>query len=755
MQSHGHMEALALCRHCGNTALPHSQFCCDGCESVFQLLSESGLSNFYQLKEKYQFAQPLQSSTKKIDRSDWRFLEAEEQRLHLEGIHCLGCLWVLEKLPSLEKGILESRLDLSSSILSIRIDSSKISWPHVKQWIERLGYRAKPINPDEAPSDRESIIRLGVAAFSAGNVMLLSVSIYGGATGFLAQYFSQIAFLLAAPSLFYSAWPIYRSALLPLRRGIISVDLPIAMALISGIALSTWHLIQGSSLTYVDSLSMLVLLLLSSRLYLQKERERIMQNGHFLPFTQTEIYELLAPERKSISLKQIIPGQIIQLRKGQVVPADGILRSKFRVHCDLSFLTGESDSIGFGQNDSIDAGAKVLEDLELEVTRLPQESRLATILKKMKSFRLGESQAVLWADRIGQIFVCAVLAASALMFFLWPASVAIERSLTLAIVTCPCILAFSIPLVYQRYLEIGARKGILWRNIGALESLGRAKNFFLDKTGTLTDGAYSMVEEKYFSSDEEVKSAVLSLEQKSTHPLAKFLVKVFSQVQERPVQLFVETPSLGVRGYIQGKLWSVEKGPTTTNKKTIEVRCDGALMASLTLEDALREDSARCVSEIKKYGEVRILSGDHESVVKAIANQCKIPYQSNLSPEEKASLVSATPDSVMVGDGINDVIAFEAADTSIAVQGSIELSLQNADLYLSKPGLSLLLEAREMAQAAMRLVKLNFAATLSYNLIAAALVFAGKMDPLWAAVLMPLSALTVSALTIVSTGGNK
>ena len=240
------------CKHCGLPSPAGNSFCCQGCEQVHTLLTEKGLSHFYELREQYNFSKPVAVKTENTEFWDEEGLPVNgTARFFIEGIHCLGCLWLLEKLPEIDPRIASAHLDMRHQILTIKLQNGvEAKWKEFTKLIASLGYSARPLDRDNAQDLRKNdfrkqLSRIGVAAFSAGNIMLLSVSVYAGADFYWSSRFGWISFALALPTLTYSAWPLYKTAFLPLLKKKISVDLGIALAVISGAGLSCWSLIKG------------------------------------------------------------------------------------------------------------------------------------------------------------------------------------------------------------------------------------------------------------------------------------------------------------------------------------------------------------------------------------------------------------------------------------------------------------------------------------------------------------------------------
>lgn len=757
--------SLAVCRHCGLETRPGLEFCCSGCAEVHALLMARGLGHFYHLQKENSFLPPRPIQKTQSEPSPGLAGDKTTcRRFYLEGIHCLGCLWLLEKLPELEPGISSARLDMAHQILEVKIQSEDTNWQQVLDWISRLGYSAKPLDEsssymDSRSRDRiSSVSRLGVAAFCTGNIMLLTVSIYAGTDAFWSRHFALLTAALAVPVLTYSAWPLYKSALLPLRKGKISIDLAIVFAIFSGITMSAWSLARGSSESvYFDSLSMLVFLLLSSRIFLQRMRESLADESPALAFASEDCYPRLSGgNEKMVSARELTAGDRFRLAAGQTLPVDATLLSAGEAYFDLSMLTGESMPVKQQMGDRVEAGSKLAGSGALFRADAPSsESRLAKILAQIRAYELHRSPSVEFANLMGQRFVVAVLFLCLLLLLWKPNAAGLARALALAIVTCPCVLAFAIPLTLTRALQRAAGLGIIFRDAEKLEALAETRNIFFDKTGTLTSGEFRVLEWKQVSGNaEESKRAAFVLEKSAAHPVGKAITRFLESFEsESPSTMreFAELAGEGVEGTIDGTAWKLSRSekPAEPGRNKVTLSCEGEARAEITLGDEIRAEAPAALHTLhtKGYG-IHLLSGDSPANTALMAERLGIPeWRGGMKPEAKAEYVSRFSRSLMVGDGANDAVAFRAADVSVAMQGAVELSLRHCDVLLTKPGLDSLPRALQLAQKTMTLVRRNFAITLAYNIVAGSLAIAGWMSPLLAAILMPLSALTVFLLT--------
>ncbi len=752
------------CVHCGLAFVGAGRFCCGGCESVYDFLQGHGLGRYYDLRNDFTTQKAAPIRFKKQSFLELKAKPERELNFYLEGIHCLGCLWVLEKLPEILPGVLHARLEMSTSVIHVAIDE-RTNFQIVANTLQQLGYRPHAIEKSaeefQRNENRSILLRLGVAAACTGNIMLLSVSIYAGASGALARDFAWLSMLLSLPVFFYSATPLYQTAFAALKSKTLSVDLPIVFALLAGFAASLVSLIRGGNEVYCDSLSMLVFLLLSSRYLLRRMQQKHLSNAKLLDFLDSEsVICIRATTKVEISVSQLKVGDILWIPAGGVLPCDGVVRSLGAL-LDLSLLSGESLPEKANPGWSAYAGTKNLgTEFLLECTDLGRETRLGRILTQLNSASVTQTALRGFADTAAKWFVGIVLslAAMVLVYFHGNLDEGIRRALALVIVTCPCVLAFAVPLSLSLTNKLAAKRGILLKSPESLEFIPQIQEIFLDKTGTITEGNFTVIswlENARYS--DEIQSAVYSLERLSRHPVARALVTFLEgKVTAQAVDGFVEVPGLGVNGSIGGISWQIKKSSQArATNNCIDIFRAEELVARISLGDQLRADSK---SLLQKLGarKIFLLSGDREEICVRVARELGIPEAqifSEKSPEQKAAIIKAHPQALMVGDGANDALALKSAKVGVAVHGSVELSLKNAAAFFSRPGLASLVELFQLAEQNRRVTIRNLVFSATYNVFAGALAITGMASPLWAAVLMPLSAITVFLSTTISIRG--
>ncbi len=799
------------CAHCG-LPVPRGmvesgrevQFCCHGCRSVYAVLHGSGLDGFYRLRDASDAtAVPARTTDRKYTEfADPLFRELHYEsgiegtqavELYLEGVHCAACVWLLEKLPSIASGVLEARLDLRRSLLRVRWDETQIELPQIARLLDSLGYPPHPAKDARArqlqrQEDRRFLIRIGVAAACAGNVMTLSFALYGGTfTGIEAQYsqlFRLTSMLFGVIALVWPGNIFLRGAWAAIRTRSAHLDLPIALGLVAGGLMGTVNALLGRGEIYFDSLTMLVFLLLVGR-WVQRRQQRWASDAVELLFsvTPSSARRVEGDMLCDVPLEALARGDLVEVRAGESLPLDGIVVTGTS-SVDQSLLTGESQPISVGVGDIVHAGTTNLSAmLRIRATAVGSETRVGKLMQLVEHCSSNRAPLVLMADRLAGWFVLVVLvlAAITLLFWLWrDPSQAVDNAVALLIVCCPCALGLSTPLAIAVAIGRAARRRILVKGGSALELLAHPSVVVLDKTGTITEGRGRV---SSFVGPDEIKPLVVALERHSSHPLAQAIQAAFdeSAAQERvtckpgSVQ---QTTGGGLEASVEGRFVLVGSADFVRSHETsipaamqealeqvtaaghtpVLVAVDREVMAVIGVGDPIRDDATAAITALRSLGhQIHILSGDHPAVVARVASQLGIPQQlakGGATPEQKVAyirqLAATRRTTVMVGDGVNDTAALAAASVGIAVHGGAEASLATADIYLSRPGLSPIVELMHAARTTVRTIRRSLMASLCYNVLAGTLAMAGVIGPLTAAILMPISSFTVVALALAS-----
>lgn len=793
-------RATASCVHCGLPVPPAPpgsdgppQFCCAGCRTVHALIRAHGLDRYYALRgEADRAPAPARPSGRSYAELDDAAFQSSACRsephglvstsLYLEGVHCAACVWLVEKLPHLLPGVAEIRLDLPRSQVVVRWDPASVRLSEVARQLDSLGYPPHPCRGSRAQErerreDRVMLGRIGLAGAVAGNVMAIAFALYGGALNGMEPefegFFRWASLLIALPSVVWSGGVFFRGAWTALGLRALSMDLPISLGLLAGFVQGALNTVRGVGDVYFDSVTALIFLLLVGR-YLQRRQQRRAADAAELLASLTPSTARLLEEGgpREIPVEALVPGVRVEVRSGELIPADGIV-VEGRSTLDASLLSGESRPLSVGAGDRVHAGTLNLSSrLEVLVESTGEASRVGRLLKLVDEHARRRAPIVQLADRLSGGFVAAVLVLAALTLALWlrlDPSRAVDHAVALLIVTCPCALGLATPLALNAAIGQAARAGLLIKGGDVLEKLSRPGRMWLDKTGTLTVGRARLVR---WTGDERARPLVAAAEAHSSHSLARALVAALGSAAPGPVEVrethgggiqarvgirevIVGSPDFvgrRVHGAVPAPLGQALDGFTAEALTPVLVAVDGQVTAAAGLGDPLREDAAPLLRRVGALGwRVGVLSGDHPAVVAAAGRRLALDPErcrGGVAPEEKARVVAAGTASepvVMVGDGVNDAAALAAATVGIAVHGGAEAALAASDVFVARGGVASIAMLLEGSRRAMRVVRRNLVFSLLYNVVGVSLAIAGLLSPLVAAVLMPLSSLTVIA----------
>lgn len=769
-----HAGSTAQCLHCQGPlhVRSKSKFCCRGCETVHQLLSDKNLCTYYDLRKNSDTAITLKGQT--LDPRLYSFWDdvseqhkiefdpnsrTKQLRIFVEGIHCISCTWLLERLHEIEPKIFESRLNLTTRTLEVRC-ALDLKPSQVALLIATLGYPPHFIGWNQSgeaelqKENRKQLLRMGIAGACAGNIMMLSVADYAGATETQSFVFAVISAVLFVPVLFYCAEPFFRSAAASLRLRSPSVDVPLALVFAAGGAASYYQVFSGSHEHYFDSVASLIFMLLFSRWVMAELQRRALPSlalsDLFLPQSAQMLSE--SGEYKVVAASNIQPGATLKVASGDTCPADGVALDPAVLL--NAVITGESAPTATNPGEPIYCGATNLgPTFRMRALTSSTDSRLGKTLQAAQEANAKESTIVAAADRYGRLFTWVILAASAglLIYHTWNGqpTVGFERAIAVLIVSCPCALSFATPLTYALAIRRLSQRGIVVRRASALDKIRKIKTIAFDKTGTLTEGQPVLTDiEVLPPAPKDWQELVLALEANSHHPYARALRMAFESTEPEQNLEVKETPGFGVEAKWNSHLLQIVAcEPNRVGESAAALMMDGQEAVRFHFADRLKIEAKGIISELSnQYRKICILSGDHISSVINIASDLGLKStncHASMTPEMKKDFVLADKHTLFVGDGANDMDALNAAMIGVSTRGSFEAALHSSDVTLTNPSLRDLLVFLKIGSEAHKTLHQNFGFTLVYNtagILAAAL---GWVTPLFAAVLMPLSALSV------------
>ncbi|MBK25253.1 MAG: hypothetical protein CME70_14760 [Halobacteriovorax sp.] len=769
------------CCHCGQKTnnplfltdnFDKKPFCCSGCMTVYEIINDHKLEEYYKLKDLGSQNEAIPVIEQKANYAHYdeqnfqseylqKYDDYKKIKIYLEGVHCMACLWLIENTPRMSEEIISANLNYENSLAEFTLTPvARLS--SLGQLLGSLGYTPHPIKNDDelqnlkVKEERDYLIRLGVAMACMGNILLFSISIYAGLEGKLKDSFEWLSFFISLPVFLYSATPFYKSALSSLKQKRFNIDLPVSLALILGGLGGLYTLISGHGEAYFDSLTSLVFLLLLSRYVLLKIKQNGVSNSSLEYLSSFGSVKVIDNEgkQKTILAKYLKEEDIVCLESGDLIPADGVVLEG-TCAINTSLLTGESNPIKANEGSSVFSGTQVLSgSIKIKVLHTGEATKLGFILSEVNKEKSKLSPIATLSDTISRYFIGVVLLLSIglVSYFALQGNTSegAMRALTLLIITCPCALALATPLALASAIHKLSSLGIIVKSEDVIEKIVKSKDIYLDKTGTLTKGIFQVSSWSSISNN-NYYDIVWSLEHKAQHPMAQSLknyIKSMTEPMELPYSDWIETPGVGVSAKIDNKIYKIGKfsssDPLST---TIALYENEIAVLKIQLKDNLRFDSIQSIENIKKSGfKPYLVSGDSEKNVKNIAKILGIPPEhtfARVTPKDKVEIVKNSPLSIMVGDGANDAMALKEAEVGIAVKGSLDISLKAADIYLSKMGVSPINEVINISRECIYVIKRNMLFSILYNLVGATLAINGYLNPLWAAVLMPLSSFTV------------
>jgi Cu2+-exporting ATPase len=707
----------------------------------------------------------------------------EQIVLAVDNIECAGCMTKIERAVNAMPGVESARFNLTSRRLAVEAERNSVALPQLIAELETLGYAARPYAPDEAEvraREQESrLIRaLAVAGFGAANIMLLSVAIWsGGIQDMQAEtrdLFHWVSALIALPVVAYSGQPFFESAFSALRARRLNMDVPISLAVLLALVMSVIETAGGGQEAYFDSAVMLLFFLLIGRVLEMQSRSRMRSLGqNLLALQKPTVAKLDAGGSvREIAASEIRAGDRILVAPGNRIGVDGIVVGGTS-NLDDSLVTGESAPKTLRPGDRVYAGTLNLSGaLTVQATTGQSGTLLAEIGDLLERATAQRGRYRRLADRAAALYAPLVHGLAAVTFVGWMVIGAgwqpsLLNAITVLIITCPCALGLAVPAVQAVATSALFRRGVLVNSGDALERLAEVDTVIFDKTGTLTDPRCTL------QNSEKIPAAALTaaarLAHSSHHVLARALARLEPDVS--PIIGAQELAGAGVVAqeagaeYRLGSRLHCDAGAADDAgglpRMELWFRKDDMAPVVFLFDQHLKSDARGVVDELRKLGmDVRVLSGDREAAVLEASEQLGIScWSAAADPKEKiervGALRAAGHNVLMVGDGLNDAAALQAANVSAAPATALDITQSAADIIVIGERLEPLLAALNTGRKARRLMLQNFALAGVYNAIAIPLAVAGLVTPLMAALFMSGSSIvvTLNALRAASSKG--
>jgi Cu2+-exporting ATPase len=745
------------CIHCGSripAEAPEPGFCCRGCHAVHQLLVGEGLTRFYALQ-----TQRAPVATPTHDHSfAWLDELIDESRpictleLDVQGIHCAGCVWLMEELFRRQGGGV-------AIVVNPALGKLRLSWRggafDVRAFlgsVERFGYAFGASRKRSRAASSDLPLRLGICAAITINVMLFSFSFYTGlapSDGVVFILFSRLVLGLTCVVVLVGGSVFFRSAWQGLKRGILHLDLPIAAGILLAFGASLVQARSGrGDHAYLDTLDVFVTLMLVGR-WLQ---ERVLERNRRFLLDEHDLQGLDVRRREgerlvTIDAQRIGVGDRLVLAPGDLLPVDATL-DEDAASFTTDWITGEADVRVAARGERLPAGSCNAGRSPMAVVAAMRfaESPLPRLLSANGT---APAHAKLW-QRVARVYVVAVLAlAAAALAFWWPRDPhrAVDITVALLVVTCPCALGIAGPLAYELVLGRLRRGGFFVRNPDVLDKLVRVRKLIFDKTGTLTLGRMQL-ESSLDGLSPELRHVAYNLAARSSHPVSRCLAAALADRFDETFSA-VEEPGRGVRATRGGHTYALRGAEGST------LLCvDDRPRFAFTTAESVRPDARRELGRLRAAGcDLWLLSGDTASRVDALAKALGIEHaRGGLSPDAKAAQVAAIDDrdTLYLGDGVNDSLAFERAFCAGTPAIDRPVLPGKCDFFLLGDGLGAIGEALALSRRLRAVVHRNLAISIVYNALTVTACFAGIMTPVGAAIFMPLSSLSILLATVAS-----
>ncbi|MDZ4666542.1 MAG: heavy metal translocating P-type ATPase metal-binding domain-containing protein [bacterium] len=784
------------CFHCGdpivgvNLAYDNKDFCCVGCKGVYTLLSENNLCDYYQIdsnpglslknpvsKVKFNYLEDDQIQKQLIQYRDEKISKIT---FYMPTMHCSSCIWLLESLFKLERGVKNSRVDFLKKQLSVTFDHHICSLKKLVELLSALGYEpALSMNDLTGKKKQQNNSRLlyqvGVAGFGFGNIMLISFPEYFGLDSFshaaFSKLFGYLNLFLALPIFFYAAQDYFISAYKSIRKGIINIDFPLALGILVMFLRSSYEVVSGTGLGFFDTLAGLVFFLLIGKWVQQRTIDTLSFERDYKSYFPVAVSLINEKVETTIPVTNLKIGDRILIRNNEIIPADAILLNG-DAHIDFSFVTGENDPIKKVLGEVIYAGGRQMGGtLELEVSKTVSQSYL-TQLWNSEHFAKGDHSTIeSFQSVVSKYFTIALLLVafgSAIFWLLFDQSRSMNAFTAVLIIACPCALALSSPFALGNSLRMMGRSKFYLKSPGVIEKMAKVDHLVFDKTGTITLPAESTIYFDGFPLNKRDLIMVKTLCQNSIHPLSKRILSYLSLPSNLSFSMeqFAEISGKGIRADIEGK--EVKLGSASFVKlseqeqenqlsSVVYVSIGDMIKGKFVIEHAYRENLGEVLTQLSFKRKLSLLSGDNDSE----RNRLKPYFPSNsqmlfsMSPAEKMLYIHQLKEDgakvAMIGDGLNDAGALKVADLGISVSENTSSFSPSSDVIMDASVFGNLSNFFAYSKDTVKVIHMSFVISLLYNIIGLSFAVQGILSPVVAAILMPISSISVIIFTTTAT----
>ncbi|MEI6823106.1 MAG: heavy metal translocating P-type ATPase metal-binding domain-containing protein [Bacteroidota bacterium] len=786
------MSTDNACIHCGADSgkapivWQEHLFCCNGCQQVYQLLNEHKLQQYYTL------AQVPGIKAEDVYTGKYSYLDKEEIQnqlyefhennfakvtFYIPVIHCISCIWLLENLNKLNKGITQSSVDFVKKNCTITFNTQELSLRQVVEllvsihYIPEISQQFLDAKGKKRLSSKALTYKIGIAGFIAGNVMLFALPLYFNGKpleGFLGTFFSYISFIMTVPLVFYCGSDYLISAWKALRKKMINIDLPIALGILTLFFVTTYEVLTNTGQGYSDSLSGLLFFLLLGKWYQSKTYEALSFDRDYKSYFPVAVTKIGENGEENILLKEIKVNDILLIRNKELIPADAVLVDGLGL-IDYSFVSGESTPIRKEVNEPLYAGGiQVQGAITIKVLKVVSQSHLTQLWNQSDIKRQHSQYLAPIIDRISAYFTLIIITIAIGGFAYWwlhgQFHTAVLAFTSVLIVTCPCALALSLPFTMGNSIRLLGLQGVYPKNTHIIENLTRIDTIVFDKTGTITIPDQNNITFTGNNLTDDDIVSIASLVRQSTHPLSQALAKYFEDILPTDVNGYVEVSGKGSFALVNEKrvrigsasYLGIDKISNYDRSAKVYVELNNEYKGYFTIGNKYREGFLNVAKNLRQSFKLYLLSGDNPSekaFLKDYFDENALNFEQ--TPQDKMDFIKKLQDEghyvLMAGDGLNDAGAFMQSNVAVSVADDIYHFSPASDIIIEASKFHTINKVIRFAKQSLTVVKISFIISFLYNIFGLIYAISGTMSPVVAAILMPVSSVSIVAIAIFGT----
>ena len=785
-----HIAEKLTCYHCGEDCetegikIEQKNFCCQGCKTVYEILNQNSLCEYYDISKNPGLSQKI-----KVREGKFAFLDDEtvqsklvhftdgkqdHVQFYLPQMHCSSCIWLLEQLPKINKGIVRSQVNFLKKEISIVYNKKDVSLRKVAELITSLGYEPHislhdVSNKEIKKYDKARIYRIGIAGFCFGNIMMMSFPDYFSSGNLentdLKHLFNYLNLLLALPVFFYCAAEFFISAWKSLKQNFLNIDAPIALAIVITFARSVYEIVSDTGVGYLDSMSGIVFFMLIGRFFQDKTYQNLSFDRDYTSYFPLGVTVLNEDGTENqIPVSKLKVGQRIKIHSHEIIPADAILFMG-KAQIDYSFVTGESLPVEKSIGEIIYAGGKQTAGaLELEVIKDVSQSYLTQLWNNDTFEKTKGEKKVSFIHAVSKYFTYALFSiaiCSALYWYFHDPAKIWSAVTAILIVACPCALLLSASFTNGNMLRMLQQFGFYAKNANVLERISDIDVVVFDKTGTLTQQQEAQIVYEGTELSEEEKQMVRSVANQSSHPLSKAVVSALHFTSSLLVKNYNEIKGRGILGYVKEhkiQLGSAEFILGRTDQEQadgskIYVSINTVLKGSFTVKNMYRKNLEEVIDQLKNNYSLAVISGDNEAeritCEKYFGKNAQLLF--NQKPQDKLDYVKALQNVgkkvMMIGDGLNDAGALKQSDAGIVIADDVNNFSPACDVILEGKGFDKLNYFIDYCKKEKTIIVSSFIISILYNIVGLFFAVQGNLQPVIAAILMPVSSISIVLFT--------